>query len=62
LRALIEQVCTPKQIEVVKLKARGLGVSRMGRVLGISREAVRGRLAGAELNIRRARDRADESA
>jgi DNA-binding CsgD family transcriptional regulator len=55
LRALIEKVCTPKQVEAVKLKALGLGVSRIGRVLGISREAVRNRLAGAELNIRRNR-------
>jgi DNA-binding CsgD family transcriptional regulator len=60
LRALIEKVCTPKQVEAVKLKALGLGVSRIGRVLGISREAVRNRLAGAELNIRR--NRAGDSA
>jgi hypothetical protein len=51
---LITKKCTDKQVEALKLKAIGLGVRRIARVLGISTAAAKGRLDGAELNLRRA--------
>jgi hypothetical protein len=51
---LVTKECTEKQVEALKLKAVGLGVRRIARVLGISTAAAKGRLDGAELNICRA--------
>jgi hypothetical protein len=51
---LIVKECTDKQVEALKLKAVGLGVRRIARVLEISTAAARNRLDGAELKIRRA--------
>jgi DNA-binding CsgD family transcriptional regulator len=51
LRALIERVCTTKEIEVLKLKAAGYGLRPMARILGISRSSVRSRLDAASQKI-----------
>jgi hypothetical protein len=51
VRALIERVCTPKQTEVMKLKASGAGNHRMARLLGISITSVKERLTSAERKI-----------
>jgi DNA-binding CsgD family transcriptional regulator len=52
LRKIIERVCTPKQIEALKLKADGFGLQRIAQVLGITKESVRSRLDSAALRIR----------
>ena len=52
LRDVIERVCTPAEIDALKLKALGYGRRRMGVVLGISDSAVRDRLRSAERKIR----------
>jgi DNA-binding CsgD family transcriptional regulator len=51
MRELISEVCTPKQIEALKLKASGLGCRRIARVLDVSTTSVRDRLQGAERRI-----------
>lgn len=52
LRAVAERVCTEAQLEVLKLKAGGMGFRAIGLALGITREAARDRFCRAELNIR----------
>ena len=54
LRAIAEEVLTPEQLLVMKLKAGGLGYKLIGRHLGVTPEAVRGRHERAKLNIARA--------
>lgn len=51
LRDLIERSCTPKEVEVLQLKAMGYGVGRMSSLLGISETAVRKRLRSAARKI-----------
>lgn len=51
LREIIEEVCTPKQIDVLKLKARGLSPRAIARILDVDRTAVRGRLDRAYRKI-----------
>jgi DNA-binding CsgD family transcriptional regulator len=53
MRAIIQRVCTPKQVEVMKMKAAGFGIKRMAQALSITPEAVRSRLTSAELRVRR---------
>ena len=53
-----EQVCTPKELEVLKYMAGGLGYRRIARKLGISPEAVRGRYERAERKIKAAKEAA----
>jgi DNA-directed RNA polymerase specialized sigma24 family protein len=60
LRELIEKACTPKQVEAVKYASVGYGPRRIARVLGISVTSVKDRLERAELNIRKAREAAQE--
>lgn len=52
LRDLIERVCSPRQIEALKLKAAGAGAKRIGLALGIDESAARGLLRRAERRIR----------
>jgi DNA-binding CsgD family transcriptional regulator len=52
LRELIERACTPKEVEVMQLKAQGYGKARMARILGISEEAVRDRMRRAVRKVR----------
>lgn len=52
LRGIIERVCTPRQIEALKLKSQGAGAKRIGIALGIDESAVRGLLHRAERRIR----------
>lgn len=52
LRDIIERVCTPREVEALKLKHVGYGRRRMALVLGISDTAVRDRLRAAEKKIR----------
>jgi len=52
LRAIIERSCTPEQIEVLKLKAAGVGAKRSGHVLGKDESTIRGLLHRAERRIR----------
>ena len=47
--------CTHKQIEVLRLKARGYGNHRISKILGISTQAVAHRLDGAYRRIRKVR-------
>lgn len=54
LRRRAEQVLTPAQLEVMRLKAHGLGDRVIARQLGITREAVRDRADKASLKLRRA--------
>lgn len=51
---IADEVCTDKEKEMLILRARGLGWKRMGRELGISTEAVRGRYERAERKILKA--------
>jgi DNA-binding CsgD family transcriptional regulator len=51
LRAVIERVCTPRQIEALKWKATGCGARRIGVILGIDESAARGLLRRAERNV-----------
>lgn len=53
-RELIERVCTPKEVEALRLKAAGYGTRRMAIALGISRAAVRERLASAARKVAQA--------
>lgn len=57
LRAIIERVCTPAEIEVLKLKAtigpggREYGRRRIAQILHVSDTTVRDRLRNAERKI-----------
>lgn len=51
-RAACERALTEKQLEVVKLRAGGMGFRQIARALGITREAARDRWRQAELRIR----------
>jgi transcriptional regulator len=53
LRAIAERVCTVEQLDVLKLKAGGMGYRMIALSLGVTREAVRDRHRRAELNIAR---------
>lgn len=52
LRAIIERVCSPRQVEALKLKAVGAGAKRIGVALGIDESSARGLLRRAERLIR----------
>ncbi len=51
LRNLIERACTPKEVEVLQLKAMGYGRGRMSSLLGISETAVSKRLRAAARKV-----------
>jgi DNA-binding CsgD family transcriptional regulator len=46
-----EQLCTPKQLEALRLVALGYGTRRIARVLNISPQAVTARLDGARRRL-----------
>lgn len=56
-RALIEDVCTPRQIDALKLRAAGMSARGIARVLDVDEARVRGLLERA---YRRIRDRTDD--
>lgn len=60
MRELVEKACTAKQLEAVKYASIGYGPRRIARVLGISVTSAKERLERAELNIRKAREAAQE--
>lgn len=51
LRPVAERVCTPRELEVVKLRCRGLSWRSVALVLGISRAAARDRWQRAARKI-----------
>jgi DNA-binding CsgD family transcriptional regulator len=51
MRELAERVCTPKELEALKLKASGYGRRRIAIVIGISETAVRDRLRSGERKL-----------
>ena len=51
LRAKIEQRCTAKQVDALRLRAHGYGARRIARILGISPAAVKDRVQAAELRL-----------
>lgn len=61
-RLLIERVCTPRQVDVMKLKAHGYGRRRIARILGISEGSVADRQRKASLRIQNELDRMREAA
>ena len=52
IRAVALRVCTPDQIDVLKLYSEGHGYRVIGRTLGISKDTARGRLEAATKRIR----------
>jgi len=54
LRALAEDVCTPQQLEALKLWDAGAGYARVGLMLGISKESARDRVQRGLDRIRKA--------
>jgi hypothetical protein len=64
LRELCESVCkhAPGQIDALMLKSQGYGAGRIGRVLGITESAARGRLDRATLKIRKEQERREGNA
>lgn len=53
-KRIIETVCTPAELEAVKLRCEGLSDRRISHALGISRTTVRDRLNRAAAKIRAA--------
>lgn len=54
-RALIASVCTPAQVDALRLKhEQGLGYRAIGLSLGISRDSARDRVRAAEAKLERA--------
>lgn len=50
-------VCTDKQMEVMRMKNDALGIRHIARKLDISTTAVRQRLDGAKINLKRLEDK-----
>lgn len=50
-RAAAERVCTPKQLEVWRLRDRGLSLRSASLALGVSVSTVRGQLFEADRKI-----------
>jgi DNA-binding NarL/FixJ family response regulator len=51
-RTLAERVCTPRQVDVLKLKSSGAGWQRIAQILGLSKATVREHFSAASLRIR----------
>jgi DNA-binding CsgD family transcriptional regulator len=51
LRELIERVCTPRQVEAMKLVAVGAGAKRIGLALGVDESSARALLRRARRNV-----------
>jgi len=52
VRAAALAVCTPEEIDVMRLSAIGFGYRKIGRALGIDRDTARNRLERASRKIR----------
>lgn len=46
------RICTPNELYALELYHRGFGYRTIGRILGISRDAARGRIERAMVKIR----------
>jgi DNA-directed RNA polymerase specialized sigma24 family protein len=57
MRELIERVCTPRQVDVLKLQAHGYGTRRIAAILGVSRQAIKSRLEIARKRVERELER-----
>lgn len=53
-REMAESVCTKKELEVLRLQAKGLGRPRIARILRISESTVRSRAKNAYHKLERA--------
>jgi len=53
LREVMERVCTPRQIDCLRLKAQNVGNRRIGLVLGIDESTVRHHLEAGRRAIQR---------
>lgn len=53
-KAVIESALTAKQLEVFQLRGSGYGKSKIAYALGISTQAVEGRLAGCQRKLEQA--------
>lgn len=62
MRALMEEVLTPKQLEAVKLLNAGYGTRTIARSLGVAVSSVRDRLESAERKILKALEERSGSA
>lgn len=51
-RKLAERVCTPRQLDVLRLKSQGAGWQRIAQILGLSTATVREHFSRASLRIR----------
>lgn len=51
IREVAESVCTPQQLDALKLLSHGYGSKRSARILGVSRDAVRYRIEAGSLRI-----------
>lgn len=60
--AAAAECCTPKQMQVLKLRNEGVGLRTAARILGISPSAARERLDAADLKLRRAIDEGETAA
>lgn len=54
MRELAEEVCTPAQLDALKLWDAGGGYGRVGLMLGISKESARDRITRGLDRIRKA--------
>lgn len=52
LREAAARVCTPQEIDVLRLYAHGLGYRAIAKTLGIDRDTARNRLTRASRKIR----------
>lgn len=52
--AFAATVCTAKQMEVLRLRAEGMGTRQIARRLLITQSSAKGRLDAADLQLRRA--------
>lgn len=52
IRKIAKEVCTPEEIDVLKLADRGYGYRAMARALGVDRDTARNRWQRASRKIR----------
>lgn len=50
-RALAERVCTPRELDVLRLRAQGMGTWRIAAVLGISGYTVKNLRRNADMKM-----------
>jgi DNA-binding NarL/FixJ family response regulator len=54
MRKIAAESCTPRELEALGLRARGLDYAGIARTLGISRASARGRVKRGERKLARA--------